>query len=115
VQRALDLALESFGTLAGAVVCHGVIDPPPSISGYGPGNALTSYGQMKFVSNINFLGVYNVAQKVSEILLKQEPLSEDGERGVIILISSIAGLDGSLVAYGSAKGWYCCVTTKAWA
>ncbi|KAG2187561.1 hypothetical protein INT44_005250 [Umbelopsis vinacea] len=103
VKKALELALERFETLAGAVICHGVVGPPQSITGYGPGNALTSYEQMKFVSSINFLGVYNVAQKVAEILIKQEPLAEDGERGAIILISSIAGLDGSLVSYGTTK------------
>jgi 3-hydroxyacyl-CoA dehydrogenase/3-hydroxy-2-methylbutyryl-CoA dehydrogenase len=98
--------LERFGTLAGAVICHGVLGAPPSITGYGPDNALTSYAQMKFVTGINFLGVYNVAQKVAEILIKQEPLAEDGERGAIILISSIAGLDGSLVSYGTTKCEY---------
>jgi NAD(P)-dependent dehydrogenase (short-subunit alcohol dehydrogenase family) len=105
--------LERFGSLAGAVICHGVIGAPPSVIGYGPGNALTSYEQMKFVTGINFLGVYNVAQKVAEILIKQEPLAEDGERGAIILISSIAGLDGSLVSYGTTKCEYSCVREKS--
>jgi 3-hydroxyacyl-CoA dehydrogenase/3-hydroxy-2-methylbutyryl-CoA dehydrogenase len=100
----LALAVERFKTLGGAIICHGVIGAPTSIPGYGPNNGLTSIQQVKFVTNINFLGVYTVAQKVSAIIIKQEPLNDDGERGVIVMVSSSAGLDGVLLAYGVAKG-----------
>lgn len=104
VDQALALAVERFQTLAGAIICHGVVAAPTSIPGYGPNNGLTSIQQVKFVTNINFLGVYTVAQKVSDIIIKQEPLNDDGERGVIVMVSSSAGLDGVLLAYGVAKG-----------
>jgi 3-hydroxyacyl-CoA dehydrogenase/3-hydroxy-2-methylbutyryl-CoA dehydrogenase len=100
----LALAVDRFGTLGGAIICHGIVGAPLSIPGYGPDNALTSIQQVKFVNNINFIGVYTVAQKVAEIIIKQEPVNEDGERGVIIMVSSSAGLDGVLLAYGVAKG-----------
>lgn len=104
VAQALEMAVKHFGTLAGAIICHGILGAPASITGYGPGNALTSLDQIKYVGKVNFLGVYNVAQKVADILIKQEPLTDDGERGVIIMVTSIAGLDGSILAYGTSKG-----------
>jgi 3-hydroxyacyl-CoA dehydrogenase / 3-hydroxy-2-methylbutyryl-CoA dehydrogenase len=100
----LALAVEHFGTIAGAIICHGVAGSLPSIPGFGPNNSLTSFQQMKFVSDINYLGVFSVAQKVVEIVMKQEPLNEEGERGIIVLVSSVAGLDGSTSAYGPSKG-----------
>ncbi|KAI8583689.1 hypothetical protein K450DRAFT_222305 [Umbelopsis ramanniana AG] len=103
VDQALALAVERFGTLGGAIICHGVIGAPTSIPGYGPSNGLTSVQQVKFVNNINFIGVYTVAQKVSEIIIKQETVNDDAERGVIVMVSSSAGLDGVLLAYGVAK------------
>lgn len=36
--------------------------------------------------------------------MKQEPLNEEGERGIIVMVSSVAGLDGSTSAYGPSKG-----------
>jgi NAD(P)-dependent dehydrogenase (short-subunit alcohol dehydrogenase family) len=104
VDRALKLAVERFKILAGAIICHGILGAPASIAGYGPGNVLTSYDQIKYVGKVNFLGVYNVAQKVADILIKQKPLAADDERGVIIMVTSIAGLDGSILAYGTSKG-----------
>ncbi|KAI9287223.1 hypothetical protein BC943DRAFT_289481 [Umbelopsis sp. AD052] len=103
VAQALALAVEQFGPLAGAIICHGILGASPSMTGYGPGNALTSYDQLKYVSNVNFFGAFNVAQKVADILIKQEPSQDDGERGVIIMVTSIAGLDGSILAYGTSK------------
>ncbi|KAI8583688.1 hypothetical protein K450DRAFT_222300 [Umbelopsis ramanniana AG] len=103
VEKALALAVEHFGTIAGAIICHGVAGAVPSIPGFGPNNALTSFQQMKFVSDINYLAVFCVAQKVVEIIMKQEPLNEEGERGIIVMVSSVAGLDGSTSAYGPSK------------
>lgn len=90
--------------MAGAIICHGILGASPSMTGYGPGNALTSYDQLKYVCNVNFFGAFNVAQNVADILIKQEPSQDDGERGVIIMVTSIAGLDGSILAYGTSKG-----------
>ncbi|KAI8093063.1 uncharacterized protein BX664DRAFT_277758 [Halteromyces radiatus] len=89
--------------LVGAVLCSGVLMPPSHIEGYGPKSQLTSYQQFKHIVDINLLGTYNVIQKISNILIQNQPLNEDGERGVIITVSSITGLDGSLVGYGTSK------------
>ncbi|ORX62991.1 putative 3-hydroxyacyl-CoA dehydrogenase [Hesseltinella vesiculosa] len=90
-------------TWLGAVICSGVLFAPPTKLGYGPKGKLTSFQQFKHVMDINLLGTYNVAHKVSEQLIKSSPLNEDGERGMIITVSSITGLDGSIVGYGTSK------------
>lgn len=87
--------------LAGAILSSGIIHAPGK--GYGPQDALTSYAQFERVIKVNLLGTFCVAQKVSQELLKNKPINDDGERGVIITVSSILGLDGTLVGYGTSK------------
>ncbi|CAO3591562.1 unnamed protein product [Absidia cylindrospora] len=105
VENALEKIMAHYNNcpLGGAILCSGVVLPPSHIKGYGPENKLTSYQQFKHVIDINLLGTYNVAQKVGNMLLKNQPFGEDGERGIIITTSSIIGLDGTIVGYGTSK------------
>ncbi|KAI8077817.1 short-chain dehydrogenase/reductase SDR [Halteromyces radiatus] len=105
VEKALAAGLEHFKgiPLAGTIICHGVLFPPPSLTGYGPTGMLTGYKQFEFYVRVNFLGCYLVAQKVAEHLIKNEPFNEDNERGIIITTTSISALDGTMVGYGAAK------------
>ncbi|KAI7851495.1 hypothetical protein BDC45DRAFT_538257 [Circinella umbellata] len=89
--------------LVGAIICSGIVWPPQSIEGYGPNNQLTSYAQFKHVVTINLLGAYNVAQQVAQVIMDNKSLNQDGERGIIITTSSMLGLDGTLVGYGTSK------------
>ncbi|KAI8989461.1 3-hydroxyacyl-CoA dehydrogenase type II [Pilobolus umbonatus] len=105
VKEALESGLEHFAdyTLGGCVICSGVLWAPPSTSGYGPESKLTSFQQFKFITTVNLFGTYCVAQKVAEKLIENEPTEPDNERGVIVTVSSITGLDGVLVGYGTSK------------
>ncbi|CAO0800107.1 unnamed protein product [Mucor circinelloides] len=105
VDAALTKTLAHFPntTLGGAILSSGIVSPPASISGYGPNLSLTSHQQFEHVIKVNLLGTYCVAQKVAELLLKNEPMNQDGERGIIITVSSILGLDGLIVGYGTSK------------
>ncbi|KAI9320592.1 hypothetical protein BX666DRAFT_1909399 [Dichotomocladium elegans] len=105
VKEAIEASVAHFdqAPIGGAVLCSGIVFPPKRFSGYGPNNALTSYQQFKFVMDVNLLGTYCVAQHVAEHLIQVEPSDDDGERGVIITISSMLGLDGTLVSYGTSK------------
>lgn len=104
MEEAIENTLQHYpnNKLAGAVLCSGIVMPPPSLKGYGPKGMLTSYSQFEHTLKVNLLGTYLVAQKVAERLIGNEPL--DGERGVIITTSSITGLDGLITAYGTSKG-----------
>ncbi|CAO3618787.1 unnamed protein product [Cunninghamella echinulata] len=110
VEDALLSAIQYFNNspLCGAILCSGVLTPPLPMEGYGPNKSLTTFQQFKQLIDINLLGTYNVAHKVSQAMIKNPEINKDGEKGVIILVSSITGLDGALVGYGTSKGiCYC--------
>ncbi|OBZ86416.1 3-hydroxyacyl-CoA dehydrogenase type-2 [Choanephora cucurbitarum] len=89
--------------LAGAILCSGIVHPPKSLEGYGDQKALTSFAQFEHVIKVNLLGTYCVAQKVAEQLVSNQPFNQDQEKGIIITASSMLGLDGALVGYGTSK------------
>ncbi|KAI8384524.1 uncharacterized protein BYT42DRAFT_562790 [Radiomyces spectabilis] len=105
VTKAIETAMGVYKDipLVGAVLCSGVIVPPTSLPGYGPNGMLTSYKQFESIMKVNVLGSYNVAEKVVPYMIKNQPFNDDGERGVIISVSSILGLDGVTVGYGTSK------------
>ncbi|KAJ2956616.1 hypothetical protein NQZ79_g7582 [Umbelopsis isabellina] len=103
VAQGIQQAKVRFGALAGAIICHGIVHGPPDIQGYGPDDLLCSFKQFEYVIKVNLFGTYNVAQQVANTLVMQEPLDIDGERGVIIMVSSIAGIDGAVLPYGTSK------------
>jgi len=55
---------------------------------------------------INVFGTFWTVKYASEVMIKQEPYNDKGERGVIIMVSSISGLEGSAkaVIYSGTKG-----------
>ncbi|KAI8335615.1 3-hydroxyacyl-CoA dehydrogenase type-2 [Blakeslea trispora] len=105
VNQSLASTLNHFANipLAGAILCSGIVYPPKTLEGYGEQKALTSYSQFEHVIRVNLLGTYCVAQKVAEQLIRNTPFNEDQEKGVIITASSMLGLDGALVCYGTSK------------
>lgn len=59
-----------------------------------------------FVLNINIRGTIDLIRLSVPHMVKNSPLTEDGERGVIIMVSSSAAFDGQpgQVAYAASKG-----------
>lgn len=60
-----------------------------------------------FVLNINLRGTIDLIRQCVQHMVKNEPpLTEDGERGVIIMVSSSAAFDGQpgQVSYSASKG-----------
>jgi NAD(P)-dependent dehydrogenase (short-subunit alcohol dehydrogenase family) len=64
------------------------------------------------VVGISLIGSFNCASQAAEIMSKQEPLTSDGERGVIINTASVAAFEGQVgqVAYGASKGGVAAMT-----
>lgn len=58
------------------------------------------------VIEVNLIGTFNVLRLVAEQMASQEPVDEDGSRGVIINTASIAAYEGQMgqAAYSSSKG-----------
>ena len=60
----------------------------------------------KTVLDVNLVGTFNVARLVAQQMAGQDPVTEDGQRGVIINTASVAGYEGQIgqVAYSASKG-----------
>ena len=69
----------------------------------------------KHVLDINLVGTFNVMRVMAEAMTRLEPLSESGERGVIINTASIAAYEGQIgqVAYSASKGGIVAMTLPA--
>ena len=61
------------------------------------------------VININLVGSFNVLRLVAEVMSTQEPVTEEGTRGVIINTASVAAYEGQMgqAAYSASKGGIC--------
>lgn len=80
----------------------------------GIGNAVKTVGKdgafpldkFKLVIDVNLIGTFNVLRLVALQMSKQEPVTEDGARGVIINTASIAAYEGQIgqAAYSASKG-----------
>ena len=105
VQHALDIALQTFGSIQVVVNCAGIA-PARKIVGkadgiYGP----HSFELFEKTIRINLIGTFNVMRLAAFAMEKNEPNAE-GERGVIINTASVAAYDGQMgqVAYAASKG-----------
>lgn len=61
---------------------------------------------------VNLIGTFNVSSQSATGMSKAEPLTEDGERGVIINTASVAAFEGQIgqVAYAASKGGVAAMT-----
>ena len=60
-----------------------------------------------FVININLRGTVDLLRQLLPLIAKNEPLEEaDGERGVLVMVSSVAAYDGQpgQLSYSASKG-----------
>ena len=102
VQSAIDATVAAFGAVH--ICCNYA----------GLGNAIKTVGKdgpfpldaFKFVINVNLIGTFNVLRLAAEVMSKQEPVTADGGRGVIINTASVAAYEGQMgqAAYSASKG-----------
>ncbi len=92
----------AFGTVHVLVNCAGI---PGRI-----GRIVSKKGPMPLedfrkVIDINLIGTFNVARLAAAEMTRNEPLAPYGERGVIINISSLAGIEGQMgqICYAASK------------
>jgi len=65
--------------------------------------------------SVNLNGTFNILTLAAEAMAAQEPVTEDGERGVIVLTSSVAAFEGQIgqAAYAASKGGVNALTLTA--
>jgi len=101
VRAGIEETIRHFGEIHICVNCAGIAPPGKTIGKKG----VLPLENFKKVIDINLIGTFNVIRLAAEQMVKNEPLTEDGERGVIVNTASVAAFDGQMgqAAYGASK------------
>jgi 3-hydroxyacyl-CoA dehydrogenase/3-hydroxy-2-methylbutyryl-CoA dehydrogenase len=102
VQVAMQATVAAFGAVH---ICN-------NYAGIGSAAKTVSKGEpmalaaFTHVINVNLIGSFNVLRLAAAQMASQEPLDDDGQRGVIINTASIAAYEGQIgqAAYSASKG-----------
>ncbi|MEH6551649.1 MAG: SDR family NAD(P)-dependent oxidoreductase [Pseudomonadales bacterium] len=102
VAAAIAATVEAFGAIH---ICNnyaGIGDAAKTVS-KGVPHALDKFVK---VINVNLIGTFNVLRLAAAQMVTQDPVTEDGGRGVIINTASIAAYEGQMgqAAYSASKG-----------
>jgi NAD(P)-dependent dehydrogenase (short-subunit alcohol dehydrogenase family) len=102
VQAAVQAAVDTFGGLHVLINCAGIGVAERVLGRNGPG----SLAFFTRAIQINLIGTYNVIRLAAAAMANNEPVTEDGGRGVIINTASVAAFDGQIgqAAYSASKG-----------
>ena len=103
VQAAVDLAVATGEPLRAGVSCAGIGWASRTVGRDGTPHDLASYQK---VIAVNLVGTFNVMRIAAAAMAKTEPADADGQRGVIVNTSSVAGIEGQTgqIAYSASKG-----------
>src|SRR6201986_1606179 len=112
VQAAVDLAVATGEPLRAGVSCAGIGWASRTVGRDGTPHDLASYQK---VIAVNLIGTFNVMRIAAAAMSKTEPGDADGQRGVIINTSSVAGIEGQTgqIAYSASKGGIIGMTVPA--
>ncbi len=102
VERSVDAAAEHFGKVNLLVNCAGVSPASRTLDRKGNMHPLDVFRR---AVDINLIGLFDVVRNTARHMARNEP-GEDGERGLIVNVASIAGFEGQVgqTAYGASKG-----------
>lgn len=97
------VAREAYGQESILVNCAGIGIPERTVNRNG-----TPHSSENFIRTIqiNLIGTFHCCSQAAAGMSGGDPVSEDGERGVIINTASVAAFDGQIgqVAYSASKG-----------
>ena len=102
VDAALAAAFEAHGAPRIVVNCAGVGTAAKTIGRDGPID-MKGY---EFTIQVNLIGTMRVLSKAAWQMAKADPVTEDGNRGVIVNTASVAAYDGQIgqAGYSASKG-----------
>lgn len=102
VSQALSAVAERFGSIHICCNYAGIAPAVKTLGRDGPG----SLSLFTKVIQINLIGTFNVSRLAAFQMSKNEPLDDDGSRGVIINTASVAAYEGQIgqAAYSASKG-----------
>ena len=102
VKQAIEKAKKEFGTIHINVNSAGIGGASRTVGKGGP----MPLEKFEHIVRVNLIGTFNVLRVCAEVMQLNEPQTEDGERGVIINVASIAAFDGQTgqAGYAASKG-----------
>ncbi len=102
VKAALEKSAKAHGVARIVVNCAGILIGQKVVGKDGPADL----AHFQKVINVNLIGTYNTMRLAAGEMAKLEPVTDDGERGVIVNAASIAAFEGQIgqAAYAASKG-----------
>ena len=102
VAEAVARTKEKFGTIHINVNSAGIGGAARTVGRDGP----MPLEKFENIVRVNLIGTFNVLRLCAEVMQLNEPATEDGERGVIVNVASIAAFDGQTgqAGYAASKG-----------
>lgn len=102
VADAVQAVADGFGRIDLCANCAGVPDAARVLDRNGEMFPLDLYRK---VVDVNMVGLFDAVRQSARVMSENEP-NDDGERGVIVNVASIAGYDGQAgqAAYAATKG-----------
>ena len=103
VEAAIKATVAAFGAIH---ICNNYAGIAIGEKTVGKENVPHSLASFRKIIDINLIGTFNVLRLAAAQMASQEPVTDDGGRGVIINTASIAGYEGQIgqVAYAASKG-----------
>ena len=101
VTTAIARVMDTFGAIHVNVNCAGIGTPGRTIGKDGP----LPLKYFNFVIQVNLIGTFNTLRLCANEMQRNEPVNEDGEKGVVINTASVAAFDGQIgqAAYSASK------------
>lgn len=99
---AITEAATAHGPARIALNCAGIAPPAKILGRDGPHDLAL----FRKVIEVNLIGTFNILRLAAAGMADLDPVTADGERGVIINTASVAAFDGQIgqAAYGASKG-----------
>jgi NAD(P)-dependent dehydrogenase (short-subunit alcohol dehydrogenase family) len=112
VQAAVSAAVGAGPPLRVAVSCAGIAWAARTVGRDGSPHDLAAYQK---VIAVNLVGTFNLMRLAAAAMAGTEPADADGQRGVVINTSSVAGIEGQTgqIAYSASKGGIIGMTVPA--
>ena len=101
VGAAIDKTLSQYGALHININSAGIGAASRTLGRDGP----MDLKMFEFVIRVNLVGTFNCLRLCANAMQSNEPVTEDGERGVIVNVASVAAFDGQIgqAAYSASK------------